>query len=38
MYEIEYAESIADDLASLRAYDRIQILDGIETQLQYEPA
>ena len=38
MYAIEYAEGIADDLASLRAYQRVRILDGIEAQLRHEPA
>jgi len=37
MYRIEYAESIAGDLASLRAYDRKQILGQLEEQLKYEP-
>jgi hypothetical protein len=30
MYLIEYADSVADDLADLRAYDRRQILDHID--------
>jgi mRNA-degrading endonuclease RelE of RelBE toxin-antitoxin system len=37
MYEIDYAKSIAADLADLRAYERAQILDQIEEQLTYEP-
>jgi len=37
MYEIEYAEGIADDLANLRAYERKNILDSIEKQLKHEP-
>jgi mRNA-degrading endonuclease RelE of RelBE toxin-antitoxin system len=37
MYEIEYAKGVAVDLASLRAYIRVQILDHIEEQLTYEP-
>jgi mRNA-degrading endonuclease RelE of RelBE toxin-antitoxin system len=37
MYAIEYAESIADDLANLRAYERARILDSIETQLAHAP-
>lgn len=37
MYQIEYAEDIALDLAELRAYERTQILDGIDRQLTYEP-
>ncbi len=37
MYQIEYAEGVADDLADLRAFERMRILDGIEKQLQHEP-
>ena len=37
MYEIEYVEGVADDLADLRAYERAHILDSIEKQLKYEP-
>lgn len=37
MYQIEYVEGVADDLADLRAYERAHILDGIEEQLKYEP-
>jgi mRNA-degrading endonuclease RelE of RelBE toxin-antitoxin system len=37
MYAIEYAESITDDLANLRAYERARILDSIETQLTHAP-
>jgi mRNA-degrading endonuclease RelE of RelBE toxin-antitoxin system len=37
MYEIQYAESVADDLASLRAYERARILDRIEAHLEHEP-
>jgi mRNA-degrading endonuclease RelE of RelBE toxin-antitoxin system len=37
VYEIEFAEGVADDLAALRAYDRVHILDSIETQLRYQP-
>jgi hypothetical protein len=37
MYRIEYAEGVTGDLASLRAYDRKQILDQLEEQLKYEP-
>ncbi|MEW5938819.1 MAG: hypothetical protein AB1750_04100 [Chloroflexota bacterium] len=36
-YAIEYAESVADDLAELRAFERKAILDAIEQQLLYEP-
>jgi len=34
---IEYAEGVADDLARLRAFERVQILDRIEAQLRYQP-
>jgi mRNA-degrading endonuclease RelE of RelBE toxin-antitoxin system len=37
MYAIDYAEGVADDLEDLRAYERSQILDAIETQLTYQP-
>jgi len=37
VYEIEYAESVAEDLASLRAHERAGILDSIEKQLRHEP-
>jgi len=37
MYEIEYAEGVADDLANLRAYERKNILDSIEKHLKHEP-
>lgn len=35
---IEYAESVIDDLARLRAYERAYLLDRIEAQLTYQPA
>ncbi len=38
MYVIDYAVDVANDLASLRAYDRKRILDEIEKQLSHEPA
>lgn len=38
MYQIEYAEDIAEDLANLRAFERKQILDDIEKQLAHEPS
>ena len=38
MFTIEYAESVADDLASMRASDRKHVLDRIEKQLKHEPA
>ena len=37
MYEIEYTEDVAGDLAGLRAYERARILDRIEEQLTHEP-
>ena len=37
MYAIEYVESVVDDLANLRAYDRTKLLDTIEAQLIYQP-
>jgi mRNA-degrading endonuclease RelE of RelBE toxin-antitoxin system len=37
MYTIEYAEGVADDLKTLRVYERKRILDTIEEQLTYEP-
>jgi mRNA-degrading endonuclease RelE of RelBE toxin-antitoxin system len=37
MYSIEYAEGVVDDLATLRARDRKQVLDQLEKQLKYEP-
>jgi mRNA-degrading endonuclease RelE of RelBE toxin-antitoxin system len=37
MYEIKYAEGVANDLAKLRAYERTRILDIIEAQLAHEP-
>jgi mRNA-degrading endonuclease RelE of RelBE toxin-antitoxin system len=37
MYDVEYAEDVADDLRRLRAHDRRRILDRIEEQLAHEP-
>jgi len=36
-YTIEYARSVRDELAALRAYDRSRILDEIDSQLTHEP-
>lgn len=36
-YDIRYAEGIADDLASLRAYERARVLDVIEKELIRAP-
>src|SRR5205809_874304 len=37
MFTIEYAESVAEDLAPLRAFDRQRLLDAIEEQLTHQP-
>jgi mRNA-degrading endonuclease RelE of RelBE toxin-antitoxin system len=37
MYRIVYAESVATDLATLRARERARILNSIEAQLTHEP-
>jgi mRNA-degrading endonuclease RelE of RelBE toxin-antitoxin system len=37
MYEIRYAEGVANDLKGLRAAQRRQILDRIDAQLTYQP-
>ena len=36
-YTIDYAESVSEDLADLRAYKRMSILDTIEEHLLHEP-
>jgi mRNA-degrading endonuclease RelE of RelBE toxin-antitoxin system len=38
MYRIVYVESIAQDLARLRAGERGRVLDAIDVQLSHEPA
>ena len=38
VYKITYSKAIADDLKSLGAPDRSQILDEIEVQLTHEPS
>lgn len=38
MFEILFAESVANDFRPLRAFDRQKILDRIEQQLKYDPA
>ena len=38
MFEIRYAEGVADDLKQLRAYDQRIIVDRIKEQLAHEPA
>jgi len=37
MFEIEYAEGVAEDLRELRTHERRRILDTIETQLRFQP-
>jgi mRNA-degrading endonuclease RelE of RelBE toxin-antitoxin system len=37
MFSIEFSQSVAEDLAELRAFHRKQILDHIEVQLTHEP-
>jgi len=37
MFTIDYAESVANDLADLRAFDRKQLLDRIDEQLIHQP-
>ncbi len=37
MYNIEYVEGVADDLASLHVFERKRILDRIEEQLTHQP-
>ena len=38
MYKITYSNAVADDLKSLPARKRSQILDEIEVQLAHEPS
>jgi mRNA-degrading endonuclease RelE of RelBE toxin-antitoxin system len=38
MFTIEYAKGVAEDLKNIRAYERVQILDGIDKQLMHEPS
>jgi mRNA-degrading endonuclease RelE of RelBE toxin-antitoxin system len=37
MYDLEYAEGVADDLNELSARDRKRILDKVDEQLLHEP-
>jgi hypothetical protein len=37
MFTVVYAESVADDLATVRALDRKLIFDQIEQQLPHQP-
>jgi hypothetical protein len=36
-YTIEYASSVAGELAALRAFDRSKILDEIDVHLVHQP-
>lgn len=38
MFEILYAEGVADELQRLRARDRALVVDRIKEQLRYEPS
>jgi hypothetical protein len=38
VFEILFAEDVADDLVGLEAGERAIVLDRIEVQLMYEPA
>jgi len=37
VFTISYAESVAEDLAAIRAFERRLLLDQIEQQLSHEP-
>jgi mRNA-degrading endonuclease RelE of RelBE toxin-antitoxin system len=37
MFTIQYAESVADDLAAARVFERRQILDRIDQELSHQP-
>ncbi len=37
VFIIRYAESVADDLADVRAFERRQLLDQIDRQVSHEP-
>ena len=37
VFTVSYAESVADDLAAIRAFDRRQLLDQIDRHLLHEP-
>jgi mRNA-degrading endonuclease RelE of RelBE toxin-antitoxin system len=37
VFIISYAESVAKDLAAIRAFERKQLLDQIDRQLSHEP-
>lgn len=37
MFTINYAESVAEDVNAVRAFERRQLLDQIDRQLSHEP-
>jgi mRNA-degrading endonuclease RelE of RelBE toxin-antitoxin system len=37
MFTISYAESVAEDLAGIRAFEHRQLLDQVDEQLSHEP-
>lgn len=37
MYDIRFAAGVGSDLANLRAFERVRILDRIEEQLLHDP-
>ncbi len=37
MYTLDYAESVAKDLANIRPHRRQAVLDAVENQLAHEP-
>lgn len=37
MFTVVYAKEVANDLRSMQAYERTQILDSIDEQLTHEP-
>src|SRR5271166_6179385 len=37
MFDIEFSESVTQDLADLRAFDRKRLLDQIDSHLKHEP-
>jgi mRNA-degrading endonuclease RelE of RelBE toxin-antitoxin system len=38
MFTIGYAQSVAEDLAALRVFERRRVLDRIEQELTYQPS
>ena len=37
MYEILFSDAVEEDLAGIRPYDQVRILDAIDEQLSHEP-